>query len=70
MIWGGRRFGDFEVEFLSFGVGLRSVVTGLVFGCRLAGIGRDLLEESMHPQRRWGFGIVEKRNDILCFVLN
>lgn len=46
------------------------MVTGLIFGGMLAGIGRDLLEEGIDPYGSWGFCIVEEGNDVLCFVLN
>ena len=69
MVLGRRIFGDFDFELLSFGLGLGAMVTGLVFSRMLADIGRDLLEQRVHPHRSWGFGIVEERDHVLCFVL-
>lgn len=69
LILSRRVFSDLEIEFLSSRVGLGGVITGLVFGSMLAGVGRYLLEQSVHPQRSWGFGIVKERNHVLCFML-
>ena len=70
LVRGGKFFGHFKVEFLSFGMGLCRVIAGLILCGILRSIGSSLLQEAVNSEGSREGWLVEEGDNIEGFALD